>query len=200
MPCHFLFKKYIHAAPFLLIGATTEESLLPKPLRSRFTLKERLEPYSREELETMAVSAGRKLGVDVTREGARTLARGARGTPRILLGHLARARDLGQVEGSRSQGAVIGADVAVRALVCQGIDRSGLLPIERKLLEALSGRERPLGLRTLADLLGESPRTILEVHEPYLVQEGYLARTARGRIATRKAGSALAQPRALDRR
>ena len=172
--------------PFLLIGATTEESLLPKPLRSRFTVKERLEPYSRDELETMAIAAGGKLGVEVTPEGARALARGARGTPRILLGHLARARDLAQVEGHRSSHAAIDAEVAARALECQGIDRSGLLPIERKLLEALSARERPLGLRTLADLVGESPRTILEVHEPYLVQEGYLARTFRGRIATEK--------------
>jgi holliday junction DNA helicase RuvB len=81
----------------------------------------------------------------------------------------------------------IGAEVALRALECQGIDRAGLLPIERKLLEVLSARDRPLGLRTLADLVGESPRTILEVHEPYLVQEGYLARTFRGRVATVKA-------------
>jgi holliday junction DNA helicase RuvB len=163
-------------------------------------VKERLEPYSREELASMAISAGSKLGVEVTPAGARALADGARGTPRILLGHLARARDLAQVEGPCARGAVIGPEVALRALECQGIDRAGLLPIERKLLEVLSARGRPLGLRTLSDLLGESPRTILEVHEPYLVQEGFITRTFRGRIATDRARSALAYPRALDRR
>ncbi len=173
--------------PFVLIGATTEESLLPGPLRSRFAIRERLEFYAVEDLERIAASAARGMGIELTAEARGVLARGARGTPRLLLAHLARARDLALVEGRPG----ITAGLARRALERAGIDRSGLSATDRRILEVLIERGRPVSVRSLADLLGESPRTVSDVYEPYLLREGYLARTWRGRTATEKAGRAL---------
>jgi Holliday junction DNA helicase RuvB len=183
----------IRLEPFLLIGATTEECLLPAPLRSRFAIRERLDFYAIEDLAKMAIEEGKAKGFEVTPDGAAVLARGARGTPRILLGHLTRARDLASLEE-----AAVDAGVARRALERAGIDRRGLTETDRKILEILHDRGGPVSLRTLSDLLGESPETVAEVYEPHLLREGYIARTWRGRIATEKAGLVVFES-ALDR-
>ena len=174
--------------PFLLVGATTEESLLPRPFHSRFAIRERLDFYSKTELQEIALREGGALGVEVSREAAGILASGSRGTPRALHGLLRRARDLAQIEaGSVKKVLVVDSTVSKRALESQGIDAAGLSRVDRKILEVLVSRSRPLGLRSLADLIGENPRTIAEIYEPYLLREGYLLRTHRGRTATAKA-------------
>ena len=178
----------LHLEPFLLVGATTEESLLPRPLLSRFAIRERLEHYSIEDLERLAAGAAKAMGVEIDAEAGRALALCARGTPRHLLAHLARARDLAQIESTP-----ITLRIARRSLDMAGLDRSGLSATDRKILEILIARGRPLGLRSLSDLLGESPRTVAEVYEPHLLREGYLVRTWRGRGASEKAAMALTE-------
>jgi Holliday junction DNA helicase RuvB len=173
--------------PFVLVGATTEESLLPKPFHSRFGIRERLDFYSKSELEEIALGRGAALGVEITREAATILASGSRGTPRELHGLLRRARDLAQIERGSVDGAVLTGVIAERALGTQGIDPAGLSRVDRKLLGILVGRNRPVGLRSLADLIGETQKTVAETYEPYLFREGYIARTHRGRVATEKA-------------
>src|SRR5437867_90412 len=173
--------------PFVLVGATTEESLLPKPFHSRFGIRERLDFYSKGELEEIARGGSAALGVEITGEAARVLASGSRGTPRELHGLLRRARDLAQLESGSVDGAVLSSVIAERALSSKGIDPSGLSRVDRKLLEVLVTRNRPLGLRSLADLIGETQKTVVETYEPYLFREGYLTRTHRGRVATEKA-------------
>ena len=165
--------------PFLLIGATTEEHALLRPLRSRFGIVERLDYYPLEDLAALAVTSGKRLGMEVTAGAAGLLARGARGTPRILLAHLGRARDLASLDGG-----VITEEITIEAFACQGLDSRGLGETDRKILRILAERRRPIGLRSLADLLGESQKTIAEVYEPHLLREGLIARTARGRAAT----------------
>jgi Holliday junction DNA helicase RuvB len=185
----------IRLEPFVLLGATTEECLLPAPLLSRFGIRERLSFYEREDLLAIAAGAARSMGIDLTEEGASVLACGSRGTPRLLLGHLARARDLAGVEGGP-----VTAELARRALGRAGIDRFGLSETDRKILQVLVEKKRSIGLRSLADILGENPRTVAEVYEPYLLREGFIARTWRGRIATMKARRALLSFDDLDMR
>jgi Holliday junction DNA helicase RuvB len=176
----------IRLEPFVLIGATAEECLLPAPLLSRFGIRERLSFYAKEDLVGIAASAARSMGIELTTDGASVLACGSRGTPRILLAHLARARDISQIEGGP-----VTAELADRALKRAGIDRFGLSDTDRRILEVLSERRRPIGVRSLSDILGENPRTVAEVYEPYLLRESFIARTSRGRIATVKARRAL---------
>ena len=171
--------------PFFFIGATTEESLLPRPLHSRFAVRERLEWYSKKELSELAFERGRTLGVEVTPGGAFRLARGSRGTPRELLSLLSRARDLAQLECGQSRVSITG-ELAKRALKSHGIDRFGLKEMDRKILRTLNRKGRALGLRTVSDLLGLDQRTLLELHEPHLLREGYLRRTRRGRVITER--------------
>jgi Holliday junction DNA helicase RuvB len=174
--------------PFVLVGATTEESMLPRPFHSRFEIRERLDFYSRSELEEIARVRSRELGIEVTKEAAGLLAASARGTPRELHGLLRRARDLAQIEtGSIESTTVVSAVIAERALSSRGIDPAGLSRVDRRILEVLVSKKRPLGLRSLSDLIGENPKTVAEVYEPYLFREGYLIRTHRGRVATEKA-------------
>jgi holliday junction DNA helicase RuvB len=177
----------LHLESFLLVGATTEESLLPRPLLSRFSIRERLEYYSIEDLGRLAERAARAMGIEIDAEAAHALASCARGTPRHLLAHLARARDLAQIEGTP-----ITESITRRSLEMAGLDRAGLSATDRRILEILIARGRPLGLRSLSDLLGESPRTLAEVYEPHLLREGYLIRTSRGRCASERAVMALA--------
>ena len=132
-----------------------------------------------------------ELGVTLTAAGASVLAAGSRGTPRTLHALLGRARDLAQVEKGSLEDAVIDSRISERALRSQGIDASGLSRLERRILEALVSRMRPMGLRSLADMIGESRETVASVYEPYLFREGYLARTQRGRVATERAREAL---------
>jgi Holliday junction DNA helicase RuvB len=171
--------------PFLLIGATTEESLLPRPLHSRFGIRERLDFYSEEELAAIALRAGEP--VKVTQGAARILVRGARGTPRWLLSHLRRASDLAQLEAGGAGEVELGERHALEALRLQGIDGLGLSELDRKLLRILLSSGRPLGLRSLSDLAGEDLRAIAQVYEPYQFRAGFIQRTHRGRVATERA-------------
>jgi len=173
--------------PFFLIGATTEEADLPKPLHSRFSLRKRLDLYATGELAAIAVARGRALGVGVTPEAAEVLARGSRGTPRELFAAVSTARDQAQVAAGRADGVVITREFAEAALRARGIDRFGLSEMDRRILRTLRERGGATGLGTLAAVLGEDPRAICEVHEPYLLREGWIGRTRKGRVLTEKA-------------
>jgi holliday junction DNA helicase RuvB len=167
--------------PFTLIGATTRAGMLTNPLRDRFGIVARLEFYSPEELGLIVRRSSNLLHVPIEPEGAIEIARRARGTPRIANRLLRRVRDFAQVKAEGQ----ITVDVADAALAMLEVDRLGLDLMDRKmllsLLDTFSGG--PVGLDNLAASLGESADTLEEVIEPYLIQQGYLQRTARGRIA-----------------
>ncbi len=150
-------------------------SLLPRPLHSRFALKERLDFYSTGDLEEIVRKEGEKVKTRVSRKAARILAGGSRGTPRNLLSNLGRARDLARIESGQPGEVFIDAEIARRALESQGIDTSGLDRMDRRIVQVLLERGRPTGLRTLADQLGEDRKTIAEIHEPYLLRKGLFA-------------------------
>lgn len=181
-------------APFTLVGATTREGLLTAPLRDRFEVVFRLEYYSPEELAEIIRRAGTRLGLEISPEGAMELAARARGTPRIALRLLRRARDLAQVEGKGT----IDLGIARRTLELLGIDAEGLDSLDRKILSVIIDKFEggPVGLETLAAALGEEKDTIMEVYEPYLITKGFLRRTPQGRVATEKAYQHLGKPMA----
>jgi len=168
--------------PFTLIGATTRAGLLSAPLRNRFGVSLRLDFYRPEELAEIVRRSALKLDVPVEPEGAAEVARRARGTPRIANRLLRRVRDFAQV---RAQG-VITAAVAERALELLEVDRRGFDRMDRALLLALIDKfgGGPVGLDTLAAAIGEEADTIEDVYEPFLIQEGFLSRTPKGRVAT----------------
>lgn len=171
--------------PFTLVGATTRAGLLTSPLRDRFGIVQRLEFYSVEELmEIVARSAG-ILGVTINQKGAGEIARRSRGTPRIANRLLRRVRDYAQVKGDGS----INEKTADQALSMLKVDVSGFDAMDRKLLQAVLERFSggPVGIDNLAAAVGEERGTIEDVIEPFLIQSGYLLRTARGRVATAKA-------------
>lgn len=167
---------------FTLIGATTRIGLLTAPLRDRFGVVQRLEPYDIKNLTTILVRSADVLQVVIDVEGATEIAKRSRGTPRIANRLLKRVRDFAQV---RFGGEITG-EVARNALDLLDVDRMGLDPIDRKMLltmiEKFQGR--PVGLDTLAASIGEEAETIEDVYEPYLLQLGYLQRTPRGRVVT----------------
>jgi Holliday junction DNA helicase RuvB len=167
---------------FTLVGATTRAGLLTAPLRARFGISARLDYYTAELLEKIILRAARILGVEIEREGAFEIARRARGTPRIANRLLRRARDFAQVSGSNT----ITLDVARTTLAALEIDAYGLDEMDKRILLALMEKfgGNPVGLSSLAVAVGEESDTIEEVYEPYLIQEGYLMRTPRGRVAT----------------
>ena len=170
---------------FTLIGATTRAGLLTSPLRGRFGIVERLEFYAPDELaEIVAVSAG-KLGIPIEPDGAKEIARRSRGTPRIANRLLRRVRDYAEV---RSGGAV-SRDTADAALSLLEVDSRGLDGMDRLLLQAIAGKfdGGPVGVETLSAAISEERDTIEFVIEPFLVQEGYVMRTPRGRVATESA-------------
>ncbi|HVE92343.1 MAG TPA: Holliday junction branch migration DNA helicase RuvB [Actinomycetota bacterium] len=171
--------------PFTLIGATTRTGMITSPLRDRFGFSSRLDYYTPEELTQVVMRSAGLLDVLIEPAGAREIASRSRGTPRIANRLLHRVRDFAQV---RADGH-ISADVASRALSVFHIDPLGLdqvdLAILRSLVEKYDGG--PVGVSTLAIAVGEQPETIEDVHEPYLVQTGFLARTPRGRVATASA-------------
>ena len=181
-------------APFTLIGATTREGLLTAPLRDRFEVVFRLEYYRPEELAEIVRRAGTRMGLEVTPEGALELAARSRGTPRIALRLLRRARDLAQVEGE----GVVDLPIARRTLELLGIDHEGLDSLDRKILEVIIDRfdGGPVGIETLAAALGEDKDTVMEFYEPYLIAKGFLRRTPQGRMATEKAYRHLGRPTA----
>ena len=164
---------------FTLVGATTRQGLLTTPLRDRFGIPLRLQFYSVEELEQVVTRAGRLLAMPLTPEGAREVARRSRGTPRIAGRLLRRVRDFAEAAGERQ----VDARVADRALGRLEVDALGLDAMDRRYLHMIADvyRGGPVGVETLAAGLSEPRDTIEEVIEPYLIQLGLLARTARGR-------------------
>ena len=168
--------------PFTLVGATTRAGMLTNPLRDRFGIVARLEFYTESELQTIVNRSAGLLKVEVSSEGALEIARRSRGTPRVANRLLRRVRDFAQV---RAKGAVT-REVADAALKMLDVDVLGLDVMDRKLLLAVIERFSggPVGLENLAHAIGEEADTIEDVLEPYLIQQGYLQRTPRGRIAT----------------
>ena len=173
--------------PFTLVGATTRAGLLTSPLRDRFGIAQRLEFYDVQALSAIVHRSAQILKIPIEPEGAQQLACRSRGTPRIANRLLRRVRDYAQV---RAHGAITG-EVATEALDMLNVDRLGFDMMDRKLLLAILEKfdGGPVGLDNLAAALGEERSTIEDVLEPYLIQQGYLMRTSRGRVATRTAWS-----------
>jgi Holliday junction DNA helicase RuvB len=167
---------------FTLIGATTRSGLLSPPLRSRFGLSNRLDYYDAADLTSIIDRSARILNVDIEPEGAREIASRSRGTPRIANNLLRRCRDYAQVRADNR----ITRDVADKALSMLDIDAHGLDEMDKRLLETIVHKFSggPVGLSSLAVAVGEESDTIEEVYEPYLIQEGYLKRTPKGRVIT----------------
>ena len=172
----------IDLPPFTLIGATTRAGSLTSPLRDRFGIVQRLEFYQVKDLEYIVARSAQCLGLEMSDEGAHHIARRARGTPRIANRLLRRVRDFAEV---RANGEICG-DVATKALDMLDVDVEGFDFMDRKLLLAIIDKFMggPVGLDNLAAAIGEERETIEDVIEPYLIQQGYLQRTPRGRIAT----------------
>jgi Holliday junction DNA helicase RuvB len=167
--------------PFTLVGATTRAGMLTNPLRDRFGIVARLEFYSEDELSSIVARSARLLNARIDAEGAAEIARRARGTPRIANRLLRRVRDYAEV---REDGSIVRA-VADRALSMLEVDARGLDVMDRKLLAAVIDRfgGGPVGIENLAAAIGEERDTLEDVVEPFLIQQGFLQRTPRGRIA-----------------
>ena len=166
---------------FTLVGATTRQGLLSAPLRDRFGIILRVDYYSVDEIFQILVRSARLLGVSATEGGLREIAKRSRGTPRIANRLLKRVRDFAVVEA----GGTITPELARRALDAMGVDSRGLTELDKAILETLIKRFRggPVGIKALASAVGEDPGTIEEVYEPFLVREGFVQRTPRGRVA-----------------
>lgn len=173
--------------PFTLVGATTRSGMLPTPLRDRFGFTAFLEYYSSQELEVVIVNSAKKLGYEISDQAASVLASRSRGTPRIANRLLRRVRDLTLVSGNSE----IDEQSVLETMRIFEIDQAGLDRVDRQLLELLATKfsARPVGLSTLAVALGEEQDTIEAVIEPYLIRQGLLQRTPRGREIT-EAGKA----------
>jgi len=171
--------------PFTLIGATTRAGLLTSPLRDRFGIVQRLEFYNVEDLTYIVRRAATIIGVNIDKEGAIEIAKRARGTPRIANRLLRRVRDYAQVKAN----GIINLDVADKALNMLNVDEQGFDHMDRRLLLAMIERfdGGPVGVDSLAAAIGEERGTIEDVLEPYLIQQGFMMRSPRGRIATRHA-------------
>lgn len=171
--------------PFTLVGATTRMGLLTAPMRARFGINCHLDYYDIATLERIIKRSSGILGVPITEEGASEIARRSRGTPRIANALLRRTRDFAQVKGNGT----IDLAIAKFALEALNVDESGLDEMDNRILESIITKFKggPVGLTTIATSVGEEPGTIEEVHEPFLIMEGYLQRTPRGREATEKA-------------
>ncbi|HTY48817.1 MAG TPA: Holliday junction branch migration DNA helicase RuvB [Steroidobacteraceae bacterium] len=171
--------------PFTLIGATTRAGLLTSPLRDRFGIVQRLEFYPAADLARIVHRSAGILGVPIDGAGAEGIARRSRGTPRIANRLLRRVRDFAQVKAAGA----IDADVAARALAMLEVDEQGFDALDRKLLATIVGKfdGGPVGIDSLAAAIGEERGTLEDVIEPFLIQQGFLMRTARGRMATRRA-------------
>ena len=167
---------------FTLVGATTRAGLLTAPLRDRFGMIHRLEFYTVEELKIIILHSARILGVEIEEKGAVELARRSRGTPRLANRILKRVRDFAQVKYE----GVITEEIAKTALDLMDVDKMGLDHMDRNILVTLIEKFKggPVGLDTLAAAIGEDAGTIEDVYEPYLIQNGFLNRTPRGRVVT----------------
>jgi holliday junction DNA helicase RuvB len=179
--------------PFTLVGATTRSGLLSAPLRDRFGQHFHLDFYERDELTEIASRSARLLGVSLDDGGAHEIAGRARGTPRVANRLLRRVRDFAQV----NEAGTVTREVAIGALELLEIDACGFDRMDRAILAAIIDKfdGGPVGVESLAAAVGEEADTIGEVYEPYLLQEGFIARTARGRVATARAYSHLGRTR-----
>ena len=168
--------------PFTLVGATTRSGLLTAPLRARFGINSRLEYYDAKLLTTIVLRSASILKTPISDEGAFEIARRSRGTPRIANALLRRTRDFAQIKGDGN----IDTDIANYALNALNVDQHGLDEMDNKILITIIDKFKggPVGLKTIATAVGEDEGTIEEVYEPFLIQEGFLMRTARGREAT----------------
>ena len=174
----------INVPRFTLLGATTRSGLLSAPLRTRFTLQTRLDYYTKEELSKIVMRSARLLDIAMDESGAIEIASRSRGTPRIANNLILFARDFAQQRGN----AIITQEMARQALQILDIDENGLNELDKRILFVLANnfQGKPTGLHTLSIAVGEEPDTLSEVHEPFLIQEGYLQRTPQGRQLTPK--------------
>jgi len=168
--------------PFTLIGATTRSGLLTAPLRARFGINSRLQYYDAKLLTTIVLRSATILNTPITEEGAYEIARRSRGTPRIANALLRRTRDFAQIKGNGS----IDRAIAQYALKALNVDEHGLDEMDNRILLTIIDKFKggPVGVKTIATAVGEDEGTIEEVYEPFLIQEGYLMRTSRGRECT----------------
>jgi Holliday junction DNA helicase RuvB len=175
----------IDLPPFTLIGATTRTGLLTSPLRERFQIQERLEYYEPKHLELILNRSARILGIPLDRDASKEISTRSRGTPRIANRLLRRLRDFAQVEGEGN----ITLELARSSLDRLGVDTSGLDSMDRKILLTIIDKfgGGPVGVETIAASVGEQRDTLEDVYEPFLLQEGFLQRTPRGRMATHRA-------------
>src|SRR5215213_9201556 len=179
--------------PFTLIGATTRSGLLTAPLLSRFAIKSRLEYYSAEVLQKILLRSANILGVRITSDAAKEISQRSRATPRIANGLLRRMRDFAQVLGN----GVIDLAITQHALKALNVDEHGLDEMDNKILLTIIDKFKggPVGIGTIASAVAEEAGTLEEVYEPFLIQEGFLKRTPRGREATHKAYEHLGKKR-----
>ena len=182
--------------PFTLIGATTRSGLLTAPLRARFGINSRLEYYKKSILSAIINRSATILDVSITKDAAFEIAGRSRGTPRIANSLLRRVRDFAQVKGDGN----INKEISQYALNKLNVDENGLDEMDNRILSAIIDKFKggPVGLSTIATAVSEQAGTIEEVYEPYLIQEGYLMRTTRGRIATDKAFKHLGRLKSPD--
>ena len=182
--------------PFTLIGATTRSGLLTAPLRARFGITSRLEYYKRSLLSEIVNRSATILDVSITKDASLEIAGRSRGTPRIANALLRRVRDFAQVKGDGN----IHQEITQFALNALNVDENGLDEMDNRILSAIIDKFKggPVGLTTIATAVGEQAGTIEEVYEPYLIQEGYLMRTPRGRQATEKAFNHLGRQKSPD--
>jgi len=171
--------------PFTLIGATTRSGLLTAPLRARFSINSRLEYYDAELLTSIVKRSSHLLGAPIHEDAAFEIARRSRGTPRIANNLLRRTRDFAQVKSNGT----IDVEIARFALAALDVDHNGLDDMDKRILSCIIDKYKggPVGISTIATACGEEAETIEEVYEPFLIQEGYIKRTARGREATEAA-------------
>ncbi len=171
--------------PFTLVGATTRSGLLTSPLRARFGINSRLNYYDSKVLTGIVNRSAEILAVEINEEASFEIARRSRGTPRIANALLRRVRDFAQIKGT----GVIDLEIAAFALKALNVDKNGLDEMDHRILACIIDKFKggPVGINTISTAVGEEPGTIEEVYEPFLVQEGYLVRTPRGREATEMA-------------
>lgn len=175
----------INLNPFTLVGATTRSGLLTAPLLSRFAIKSRLEYYSSDTLKSIIYRSSKILGTKISKEAVNEIAGRSRGTPRIANGLLRRVRDFAQV----LKNGEIDLEITQHSLKALNVDEYGLDDMDNKILLTIIDKFKggPVGITTIATAVGEEPGTLEEVYEPFLIQEGFLKRTPRGREATHKA-------------
>ncbi|MFC6269526.1 Holliday junction branch migration DNA helicase RuvB [Frigoriflavimonas asaccharolytica] len=171
--------------PFTLIGATTRSGMLTKPMLARFGIQNRLEYYTTELLSTIIERSARVLGVKIYKDAAFEIAKRSRGTPRIANALLRRVRDFAEIKGNGE----IDIKIAKYALDALNVDEYGLDEMDNKIMRVMieNFRGRPVGISALATSIAENPETLEEVYEPFLIQEGFIIRTPRGREVTEKA-------------